>query len=608
MSTLGAHSDLIGQVVDGRYRILKVIGRGGMGIVYQAEQVRLARRPCAVKVLLPEYTRNDTVRLRFEREAETAARVKHPNVVEILDTGTIQGGSGYIAMELLVGEPLDAFLRREGPLPWSRARNLILQICRALAAAHAQGVVHRDVKPQNCFRSTVNDDPDVIKVLDFGIAKLTDSDDVALPRLTDTDTVLGTYAYMALEQIQGKAIDHRVDIWAAGVILYEMLTGRPPFRGQNPLQLSLAIAQHDPTPMSHVIPSLPDGLDAIVEQALAKDRDLRFSTIDAFVRAFAAIPGDSLTVLATGVTAPAPAQASDTRVETVLPSQVSIDGLTVIAPEDVQPITHETTHSVVTPSTHPGHDEGSPPALQAMQTEIAPVLHISAPAALDPSAALYPSAVLVPALSNTPSRRPVLWLVLVLPLLTVAAIAILLIPAKDTPPTADPDAIQPDPTPITVKQLEPTPEPTPLPDGSLGPRQLDLSSAPPQVRPPEPIIPPPAETLRIKNAKRKLESRSPEPSTQVQPVPELPAETEPPPILVSISDPEAGIRARARKCRKAHNAVDGTPITVEYSVESDGTVASAKASIRGALGECLAKAVQDAQFDPQIKKHEEITL
>lgn len=279
--------DLIDAVVDGRYRILRLIGRGGMGVVYEAEAVRLRRR-CACKVLPPEYTRDEIAIARFEREAQAAARVDHPNVVTIHDTGTTPDGSGYIAMDLLRGESLDCTLSREGPLPWSRARHIALQICRALAAAHAQGVVHRDLKPENCFRITHDGDQDFIKLVDFGIARLSDPDSRDAKRLTATNAILGTCSYMAHELVAGEhsLCDHRVDVWAVGVVLYEMLTGTLPFRGHNQGQIFHAILTETPMPMSRAAPDadIPEALEPIVAKALEKRLDRRFRSIEDLAR------------------------------------------------------------------------------------------------------------------------------------------------------------------------------------------------------------------------------------------------------------------------------------------------------------------------------------
>ncbi|MEZ4449542.1 MAG: protein kinase [Nannocystaceae bacterium] len=281
---------LLGQLVDDRYRVLRLIGRGGMGAVYEAEAVRLGRK-CAFKVLLPEYTRNATAVQRFRREAHVAARVKHPHVVEVFDTGTTADGHGYIAMELLQGESLERTLRREHHLPWARVRHFALQICRALGAAHSQGIIHRDMKPENCFRLTQDGDYDYIKVLDFGIAKLTEGEGEDAARLTGTNSVMGTYAYMAYEQVAGLECDHRIDIWAVGVIMYELLTGALPFPGSNQGQIWAAIFQQPPIPIGSAAPGvrISSAIESVITRALAKSPDARYPTIEALASAIIAI-------------------------------------------------------------------------------------------------------------------------------------------------------------------------------------------------------------------------------------------------------------------------------------------------------------------------------
>ncbi|MCB9610476.1 MAG: serine/threonine protein kinase [Polyangiaceae bacterium] len=334
---------LIGQLVDDRYRILRLIGRGGMGAVYEAEAVRLGRR-CAFKVLLPEYTKSETAIQRFRREAHVAARVKNPHVVEVFDTGTTSDGQGYIAMELLRGESLERTLHREGRLPWPRVRHIALQICRALGAAHAQGVVHRDMKPENCFRISQNRDPDFIKVLDFGIAKLTDAEGEDAVKLTATNSVIGTYAYMAFEQVAGQECDHRVDIWAVGVIIYELLTGTLPFHGSNQGQLWASIFQKPPIPLEVAAPGLrvPRLVEALIARALEKSRDARYPTIDELAVALSSIDdaGEPIKISADGLSRTLPPTAPTT-------SQVDVQAPTAAASV---PIAFERTRLASTPA------------------------------------------------------------------------------------------------------------------------------------------------------------------------------------------------------------------------------------------------------------------
>jgi len=299
------YQDLVGLIVDGRYRVIRVLGHGGMGVVYEAEAIRLANTPCALKVLLPEFMRNPTVVDRFRQEASVVARIEHRNVVKVLDTGFMDGGRVYMAMELLRGESLSVTLRREGRLPWPRARHIILQVCRAIQAAHARNIIHRDIKPENIFRVTTDLDPDFIKVVDFGIAKVSDNGrDATIQPITATNTVIGTYAYMAYEQVCGRPIDHRIDIWALGVVLYQMLTGELPFSGENQAQIWHAISTRTPASLRSVAPDLeiPEDVEGLIGRALAKDLAHRFPAVEAFV---AAVPEpDARTSAITNVVRP----------------------------------------------------------------------------------------------------------------------------------------------------------------------------------------------------------------------------------------------------------------------------------------------------------------
>ncbi|MDI7269362.1 MAG: serine/threonine-protein kinase, partial [Myxococcota bacterium] len=229
---------LVGQVVDGRYRIVARLSEGGMGVVYRAEHVFL-KRDVALKRLHPELTGHGEVVARFEREAQAAARIDHPNVCSVLDCGVGEDGALYVAMELLEGASLEARIVEAAPLPLPEIVDVAVQICDALGRAHDLGVVHRDLKPENVMLVPRREGGMTAKIMDFGIAKVV-AQSGASAKSTAT---VGTPLYMAPEQVQGRSdlIDGRTDIWAMGVVLYEMLTGQLPFPGMNYNQVILKI-------------------------------------------------------------------------------------------------------------------------------------------------------------------------------------------------------------------------------------------------------------------------------------------------------------------------------------------------------------------------------
>lgn len=274
-----ADETLVGTVIDSRYRVLGHFGRGGMGAVYSAEHLGLGRQ-VALKVLRQERT-DPQFRLRFEREIRATASINHPNVVSVFDTGVLLDGSLYFTMELLEGESLDALLRRERQIPWPRLRELALQLCRGLDAAHNRGIIHRDLKPSNIMVIARPGEPEQIKIIDFGIAKMLR--DETTEQLTKTGSVLGTLAYMAPEQLRG-AGDHRIDVYATGVILYQCLAGRRPFVGTE-VELFAAILGAEPPALSERVADLPRAVAASVSWAMARSPDERPATMRALADA-----------------------------------------------------------------------------------------------------------------------------------------------------------------------------------------------------------------------------------------------------------------------------------------------------------------------------------
>src|SRR6185436_13348423 len=271
---------MIGQIF-GNYRVTELIGEGGMGVVYLAEHPGIGRR-AAIKILRPGLTDNTEMTKRFFNEARAANAIRHPSLVEVYDCGTLASGTSYIVMELLEGENLAARLRTVGRLQAADARRIAAQTASALAAAHAAGIVHRDLKPDNLY--LVPDERDtaleMMKVLDFGIAKLgQDSGQIHSVR-TRTGSVMGTPAYMSPEQCRGtREIDHRSDIYSLGVILFEMLCGRPPFVSEGFGEMvHLHISQPPPPPRT-INPSIPEDLERLILWCLAKEPDERMQTM-----------------------------------------------------------------------------------------------------------------------------------------------------------------------------------------------------------------------------------------------------------------------------------------------------------------------------------------
>jgi serine/threonine protein kinase len=267
----------IGELIHDRYRLIRKLGRGGMGTVYLAEHASIPKT-FAVKLLNPRYASRQEFAARFLLEAQAVSRIDHPNVVGIVDFGTTPDGATFLVMEHLRGEPLEALCRREAPLAWARVRHLTVQICNALQAAHEAGIIHRDIKPDNVLRMTRGEDDDYVKVLDFGLAKVRSGEGL---RLTKTGMVLGTPRYMAPEQARGATIDHRVDIYALGVLIYELLCGRTPFQASTFLLMRNHHLLSKPEPPSHWAESagITDEMDAIALRALAKDPDHRFASM-----------------------------------------------------------------------------------------------------------------------------------------------------------------------------------------------------------------------------------------------------------------------------------------------------------------------------------------
>jgi serine/threonine protein kinase len=273
----------LGEIVGGKYRVVRFLAAGGMGVVYEALHT-VVRRRFAVKFLRPDLAEKRESLARFQREAEAAGALESENLTAAVDFGIAVDGSPFIVMEYLSGESLESLLVREGRVPLGRAADLVVQACRGIQAAHASGIVHRDLKPQNLFVCRREDGTDLLKVLDFGIAKLEAADQKSAATLTGT--VLGTPAYMSPEQARGeKTVDHRADVYALGAILYELVSGKKPHPGDSHNAILHHIATQPAVPLDSIEPNQPAELGRIVARALSSDPGERFETAELFGQA-----------------------------------------------------------------------------------------------------------------------------------------------------------------------------------------------------------------------------------------------------------------------------------------------------------------------------------
>jgi serine/threonine-protein kinase len=276
---------LIGAVLEGAYRITRLISEGGMGAVYEAVQLRLNKR-VAVKLMSRELAANGEALARFHREAEITSRLGHPHLVNVIDFGMAESGEPYLVMEYLDGEDLEHRIHGEGRLSLETAVEITKQVASALDAAHAEGIIHRDLKPANVFLVKVRGEADFVKVLDFGISKIK----AARTKLTRATAVIGTPEYMSPEQATGliEEIDHRTDQWALGCIVWEMLSGHAPFIADDMGALFYQLINLDPHPLARRAPGLPPEVEPVLRRALAKRVADRYPSIKDFSRAFEA--------------------------------------------------------------------------------------------------------------------------------------------------------------------------------------------------------------------------------------------------------------------------------------------------------------------------------
>jgi eukaryotic-like serine/threonine-protein kinase len=273
----GVADPLIGRVLADRYRIESLLGRGGMGVVYKVEHVQIGKL-MAMKLLHGELARQRAVLKRFRREAEAASKLSHPNTVQIFDFGRAEGLT-YLVMEYVDGDDMGQVIKQAGTLDFARAARLCAQVCASVAEAHDHGIVHRDVKPENIMVTQTRAEPDFIKVLDFGLAKLREGGEQANITVTGAGHIVGTPYYMAPEQIRGEDVDPRTDVYAIGAVLYRALTGKPPYWAPSPMGvLTKHLTEPLVPPSERVDARLPAEADAIVMRAMQKDASQRHAS------------------------------------------------------------------------------------------------------------------------------------------------------------------------------------------------------------------------------------------------------------------------------------------------------------------------------------------
>jgi eukaryotic-like serine/threonine-protein kinase len=292
----GSEHPLVGQTIASKYKIVRLLGEGGMGCVYLGEQqLGTTTRKVAVKTLHKHLSHDASIKARFQREVGTVAALEHPNTIQVFDFGAMDDGTLYIVMEFVLGRSVADILEKDGAMPPPRVEHILRQVVGSLEEAHSHGIVHRDLKPDNVVLCERAGQKDWVEVLDFGIAKRSSEHDPNEAKLTQQGMVLGTPPYMSPEQFTGQPVDVRSDIYALGVMAYEMLTGRLPWEANTAWEWASKHMTEPPTPVERqpLGPHVPQPMRDAIARALAKDKDHRFGSVREFFEAFS---GSTLSV------------------------------------------------------------------------------------------------------------------------------------------------------------------------------------------------------------------------------------------------------------------------------------------------------------------------
>ena len=546
-SSLAPLRKLTGTVIDGRYEVGELLGCGGMGAVYEAMQLELDRK-VAIKILNPAFMHRDDYLARFMQEAKAASRIRHENVVQMLDFGKLPNGSVFSVMELLQGQDLSRHLKQVGKLPWSRARDLLLQLVRGVKAAHAQGVIHRDIKPANLFLTHDGaEHREVLKVLDFGVARVQSSADGETAALTGTADLLGTPAYMAPELARGKRACARTEVYSVGVVAFQVLAGRVPFRGDSAFDALFRAATEPTPPLRSFEPSVPEAVEAMVMRALAKNPDDRYADMGELLTAIHAIDdhGRSHFGPAVATTGPHP----------------SLADVTVIAPPPAMPTPAPTgPPTMITPAMTPSQPFVAPPQPFVAQ-QSSPSFHST---------------------THVGRRRgPVLALLAVGGVAIAIAVGIAMTRGDRSTPVVDARPIEAStvpapsvPTPAPALQ-PPTPAPEPEPADAGIELVVEEEVAP---APPEKIARPPAS----KPTPPKVE----EPPTDAQ-------------VLRKLQ------RQAKSRCG---TLVGDEPLRVTFGIGQRGEVIAPRGNRRGAATDCVIDVLDGARFPAGSMRREVLTL